>query len=392
MSYQVKWIHSGMRGAPVLSGTAGALIAAIDAFLLTGFGQVTPLSVSVSGGVATATLNVGESFQQHCVVLVQGATDAALNGEARVLTATSSGITWATSAADGPASGAITIKVAPVGQWEKVFSATNVAVYRSTDVTGARFYYRMDDTGTVSARLRGFVSMTDVDTGDGPFPTDAQVSGGMHLIKSSVASAAAAPYILAADSRALLLAISPRVPSNSGHLSSPVRGFGDPKPLNPAGDAWAAFVSGATDSSSTAVTAVNGALDSNNSGLYLARDASGLGGAVVVGTLPYVGGTSVSGGDQTLGRFPSSVTGQLMVSGRFLYQNNSATDRPPRADVPGVLHVPQTNVLGLVNRLDFLDGSGVHAGRKLLALASNATSLNTAPTGISLLDITGPWR
>ena len=55
-TYSVKWFTSDMRGAPVVSGTAGTLIAMLDACLVTGFGVVTATSVTVSGGVATATL------------------------------------------------------------------------------------------------------------------------------------------------------------------------------------------------------------------------------------------------------------------------------------------------------------------------------------------------
>ena len=39
--FPVKYIHSDMRGAPVLSGTPGAMIGVLDAFLITGFGTVT---------------------------------------------------------------------------------------------------------------------------------------------------------------------------------------------------------------------------------------------------------------------------------------------------------------------------------------------------------------
>ena len=69
MQYPVKYIHSGMRGAPVLSGTPGALIGVLDAFLLTGFGMVTAQRVTVSGGVATAHVQSGQSFDAGTVIL-----------------------------------------------------------------------------------------------------------------------------------------------------------------------------------------------------------------------------------------------------------------------------------------------------------------------------------
>ncbi len=105
-STAVKWIRHDMRGAPEIKGNApGALIAALKALLVTGWGSTTALSVSVEAGIATATVTAGSSFTEHAVVLVAGATPAALNGEARVLTASNTQITFATTAPDGLATG-----------------------------------------------------------------------------------------------------------------------------------------------------------------------------------------------------------------------------------------------------------------------------------------------
>jgi hypothetical protein len=51
---------------------------------------------------------------------------------------------------------------------DKVYSGTNKAVYRFT--TGQRFYLRVDDNYGQEARVRGYESMSDVDTGTDPFP------------------------------------------------------------------------------------------------------------------------------------------------------------------------------------------------------------------------------
>ena len=124
---------------------------------------MTAQRVTVAGGIATATLQAGQSFEPHTVIAVAGATPDALNGQARVLTATPSQITFATAAADGPASGTITIRVAPVGGWEKVFAGANKAVYRSTHPKASGFCLRVDDSAATYMRVRGFESMTDLD-------------------------------------------------------------------------------------------------------------------------------------------------------------------------------------------------------------------------------------
>lgn len=388
-TFPVKYINNNMRGAPQLSGTAGTLIAVLDAFLITGFGQVTALSVTVAGGIATASLQSGQSFDPYCVVWVDGATPAELNGEARVLTSSSSSITFATTAPDGVATGAITIKVAPVGQWEKPFTGTNKAVYRSTDVTGSRFCLWVDDSGTTTARVRGFESMTDVNTGTGPFPADAQISGGGYWFKSNAASAAAARYDLIGDSRFFLPGLSGTVT-----MASPLRGFGDLLPLRSAGDAFAVAISCISSGSSSSSNFYLGTFDRQegvSDAVYCSRALSGLGGAQQVGIRSYVGSANLaSGADNSLGVFPSLVDGELKYSRCYVHAGDGGT---PRADVPGVLRVPQAGVLSQIQPRDTLEGTGAFAGRRLLALGSTSNSITSAGvTGIVLVDITGPWR
>lgn len=386
-TFPVKYINNDMRGAPQLSGTAGTLIAVLDAFLITGFGQVTALSVTVAGGIATASLQSGQSFDPYCVVWVDGATPAELNGEARVLTSSSSSITFATTAPDGVATGAITIKVAPVGQWEKPFTGTNKAVYRSTDVTGSRFCLWVDDSGTTAARVRGFESMTDVNTGTGPFPADAQISGGGYWLKSHVASAAAARYDFIGDNRFFLSGLGGAV-----SMASPLRGFGDLLTLRTAGDAFA--VANSCSSNINSASFYLGTFDrqdASSDAVYCARALSGLGGAQQVGIRSYVGVANVaSGSDNSLGVFPSLVDGELKYSRCYVHAGDGGT---PRADVPGVLRVPQAGVFSQIQPRDTLEGTGAFAGRRLLALGSTSSPITlVAATGIVLVDITGPWR
>lgn len=64
------------------------------------------------------------------------------------------------------------------GGWEKPFTGTNLAVYRS--LTGNRHYLRVDDTQAVYSRLRMYRSMTAVSTGTNQYPTNAQ-AGNINL-------------------------------------------------------------------------------------------------------------------------------------------------------------------------------------------------------------------
>lgn len=204
----VKWFLSTMQGAPRLSGTAGDMIGLLDACLINGFNVTAPNSLAVLGGIASLYYSGGgHGYVLHQVILVEGATPATLNGEWRVTEVDANYVRFAAPGEpDGTASGTIGVRTAPVGQWEKAFSGTNKAVYRSTDIAGTRLYLRIDDTGTLSARARGYEAMTDVDTGTGPFPTLAQVADpGAQWMKSFQANTTSRPYSLVGDSRLFYL-------------------------------------------------------------------------------------------------------------------------------------------------------------------------------------------
>ena len=83
----------------------------------------------------------------------------------------------------------------PSQGWSIAYTDTNKRVYRLPTGT-TQFYLRVDDTGTTDGRLRGWEVKADINdsvdaNNTGPFPTDAQVSGGLYMYKSSTANATA---------------------------------------------------------------------------------------------------------------------------------------------------------------------------------------------------------
>lgn len=395
-NFPVKRMSSTMRGAPQMDGSAGGggYLAALYAFLITGWGPTTALAVTISGGVATATFNAGVYFEDYSVIQISGATSpAALNGEARVISHTGNTITFATSAPDGVATGDITIKYAPVG-WECPFKDGNKAVFRSADPQSPRFFVRIDDTGSTEARVRAYESMTDIDTGVNPFPTEAQIPGGGYHYKSTTAnSTKVLGYELIADSRLYLFGIASSILAVT-IPNMPLRGFGDMIALAPGGDPWATAISCAGSGGSGSGTPnAYGAFDFASStphSVYVARDFSGVGGSLAVASQPYIGSASAaSGNDSALGPFPSSIDGELKYTRRYFRASDGST---PRAHVPGILHIPQTNVLGGIKPGDLIHGSGEMAGRMLLAVAGGSSGANSSAVGIKLVDLTGPWR
>jgi hypothetical protein len=134
-------------------------------------------------------------------VEIAGATPSGLNGEKRVLSVTATEFTFdATGISDQTASGTITAKVPGLG-WTKQFTDTNKAVYLPADVAATGNRIRIDDTGAQTMRAVGYRSMTDVDTGDDPYPTTAQVSGGLYISKSSSSDGTDRAWIIIGDER-----------------------------------------------------------------------------------------------------------------------------------------------------------------------------------------------
>ncbi len=148
MSYPVKFFHSGMQGAPVLSNNWGDLIGVLDACLVTGFNLKAVDSITSAAGVATATVSTGHGYKVDQIVFITGCEQTAYNGEQRVTGVTASTFTFAvtgTPASPATTQTSISCKVAPLG-WEKAFSGTNKAAYRSTDPASPRHYLRVDDS------------------------------------------------------------------------------------------------------------------------------------------------------------------------------------------------------------------------------------------------------
>lgn len=397
----VKYFSSTMSGAPVLSGTVGSMIALFDALLKDGFDTKTLTSLVAAGGVMTATFTGTHSSLVDTVVLIAGVTGgptgfAGANGEQKVVARPSATTTtWATTLPDGTYTGTITMKMAPLG-WLKSFSGTNKAVYKSNDPASSGMYFRVDDTGAQIVRVVGYETMSDVDTGLGAFPTNAQVSGGGYWGKSQVASAAAVAWQLVGDSRMVYHSIQVGYSSNSTFQIAAVRGFGDPIALRPGGDPYSAFVHYCVNSTPAAI---DGCLGNNQAAqLSSPRSYTGLGSAVFetsqiwgLGNL----GAQYSGVTDLHGAFPNRVDGALYLSKKLIVESGTTY---PRAELPGFYSVTQTLVWNTFKAGDKTPGAGVLAGRTLVAMncvgatVNMAAAASAANTGVVMIDITGPWR
>ncbi len=201
---EVKVFKSTDSGAPALSGTAGTLIAVLDACLQNGYGDVTLDSVVIASNVATCTKSTGHGFAMignvGPVIRISGATPAGLNGDWRITVVSTTQFTFATTGiSDQTATGTIVAKRAPAG-FTKEFSGTNLAAYRSDDMTGTRLYLRVDDTATNFPPVAMYEDMTDANTGT--------LSYSAYTMKSDTADAVARAWTIIADTRCFYLIVT----------------------------------------------------------------------------------------------------------------------------------------------------------------------------------------
>jgi hypothetical protein len=391
ISTAVKWAVSSMTGAPTLNGTAGSLIAVLDAFLVNGFGTKAVDSAVVTNGICRMAITGGSAVQDHCVIQLAGVTGdgAVLNGLQRVNTATTSYVEFACDLPDGPLTGAITFKIAPLG-WEKVFSKTNVGVYRSTDPAGTRAYYRVDDTNALYTRVTMYESMTDVDTGVAATPTSP--AGGFYWHKRTSAAATGVYWVLRGDSRGFYISVAPQAatsPATSGGYGLYTHYAGDLNSYR-SGDAWGAVLTGAL---STTYTDLSGCVFTANGvtgGLVLQRMSAGLGGAVQVSRAITGNTAATSGNDATLGVYPSRADNGLRLS-PIMLSDGVMGNFGPRGELPGAYHCPQTGLVGAMGTDAFMTpGQGVYSNRRLQSVGGG--SVSAAALGCGFIDITGPWR
>ena len=392
----VKFWSSLMDGVakPTISGALGSYIALIDA-LIAGFDSKS-CTINVAGGVATVAWSGLHSCMTDTVVLISGATGAwtDLNGEQKITAKTpgAASATFATALGNGAATGSITIAMAPLPYWTKVFAGTNLAAYRSLDPLSNGFFHRIDDTN-YWIRCIGYETMTDVNTGLGLFPTTALLNGGTYSYKSNLIGAAVNPWVVFADSRSIHFMLAANFQNGAGGFHGPLHGFGDGVATRPGGDPWISYMSG---TNASALSSGYGGLDSPIASgvVYVPRNYTGLGSSYAVNSWPFSGSTNLaSGADSIFGSFPSPLDGIMRLSPRVLAQSGFI-----RAWVPGVYHAPHSLVADSFRFGDRVTGSGSLAGKRFFVINppsttwGGVTQISSASCGASFIDVVGPWR
>lgn len=388
-STSVKYFHSAMAGAPVLSGTAGALIAVLDACLVNGFNVKAVDTLTVASGVATATIGLGiGAFEADTVALVSGATPSGLNGQKRILTVdtVTNTVTFdATGISDQTATGTISIKMAPAG-WEKQFTGTNLAAYRSADPASTQAALRVDDTAEQNARVVGYESMSDVNTGTRPFPTSAQASGGLWWPKASAATATPRAWTVIADSKTIYLHMHTAT-TNLG-VAGVLVAFGDfdsQMLLDP----MPCLITGMSSDIAASVAAAPEDLSNATSTLiYLGASHDGVTNSVAATTQPesyWNGAGNLWSGYQSvpaLPTFPNTTDNGIVLTRKLL----TVAGVGLRGAMRGLGFSLQNSVAALAWRTKIAADGRVH-----FAVNSGGAAYAVAAYTAVLFDVIGPW-
>lgn len=397
----IKLFHAGQIGAPQLSGSNGSLIGVLDAVLVNGYNSVSITSITRSGGTATVATSVAHGLSSGDSATISGATQAEYNVEAIVSVIDSTNFSYSVAGAPvTPATGAPAVKRAS-GGFSKEFAGTNKAVYRSLNTAlTCRPYLQVIDAGATAgaakeAQVRGYMTMTDIDTGGEPFPSVAQLAGGLFAYKSNLSSAAARPWVLITDGnifyfQACMDQAPASMQASGGYLWW--LAFGDIAPTRPL-DPYCGILAacGATNQQVTGLASacINGlfygaARNFNigaGSAFYLPRSFGQVVGAVT-------GSTSGHGWDQiAMGSLALLAYPHPPDNGFYMTPVNVTQGGVIRGRLPGVYEPLQGRCLNQFDTVQNVDG---YPGRTFMALwGQNAQSTST--TGMLMFDLTGPW-
>lgn len=389
MSTSVKFFNSDMPGAPQCSGTAGALLAVLDACLVTGFGLQTAASATVVSGVCTLTLPTTPAMQVGSVALVAGATPAGLNGEQRVTAITANTVSFATAEADTTPTGTITVKLAPAG-WLKAFAGTNTGAYKvdpalHPDSTG--IFCKVDDTTTTNAKIVGYESMTDISTGLGEFPTTVQTP--LWVFKSDAANTATRAWLVVCDSRMVYVGVHSHTNDYLNYAPS-WWCFGE-FASKKATDAYRFLISGNTDAAGHSEEhGTRSIASTNNTNLtYVARSYTALGGGVKTQNTTWPSSYGCSGNIAAPLAYPNGPDyGLYLCPADIMEQSPYCL----RGRLPGMLMIPH-NVLRKIcpdAKTAYLDSDVPgYPGRTIGFMPCAYTS---SDWGVVAFDLTGPWE
>lgn len=256
--------------------------------------------------------------------------------------------------------------------WTQAFTGTDKAAFQAGE--GLQHYFRLNDSGAGTggakeALIRGFVAMTDVDTGTDPFPSDAQsalTEDSLIARKSVTADATARAWVVVADERTCYVFVKTGDNANN-YLAF---AFGEFYSFLPS-DAYSSFLVARTTENSGTITndnldrliiTINIAVQ----GHYFPRGYTQLGTSVQFGKHGDVAKSNSS--TFTVGIIPlyNPEDGGLYVSRLWISDSTTLPANNIRGVFRGLWHC--LHPVASVNDLDTFNGVGDLAGKTFLLL------------------------
>lgn len=256
--------------------------------------------------------------------------------------------------------------------WTKPLTGTNKAAFKQGG--GNQFYLRVQDDapgagGAKEARLRGYETMSDVDTGTGLFPTVAQMANGVFARKSTSADGTTRPWIVVADDRTVYVFVQTGDSANVYFTFA----FGDFYSLV-TGDGYRTFIVGRSSENSIStnldclgdIRGLKG--DGASPATYVARNYLGVSTAITIqkhgDTWPQ-GGTGGSGLYGTI-PFPNPTDGGIYLSPVWLSDITTSPAFHLRGKMRGMWHF--LHAAGSLSDGDTFSGVGDLSGKTFLAI------------------------
>jgi hypothetical protein len=395
----VQVFMSTQQGAPSVNGVAGSLITMLDAVLVNGYGQVNVSTITRSGVTATVTTATAHGLATGDVALIGGATQGDYNGSFVVTVTNATSFTYVVAnSPTTPATGTITARRAPAG-FAKTFSGANKAVYRAIDTSSRRHFFRFVDDGTTGggareARLWGYETMTDVDTGTGIYPTAGQLANGFFCQKSGTADSTAKNWVVISDGKTVYCFMYIDSNVSGGDITAPGNnmnafGFGDAVEFR-TGDTFLSWVGGNPQTNNFSSTqysslfAAQSSITNSNPSTTVAtvisaRDFTGVAGARAMGLF----GTALSAGmGSTVNiNYPHQIDNGFYMVPVVLTQGSPALIR---GRMPGYFEPLHSNCFPNTQIIENIIG---YTGRRFMMLWGK----NSSSVGAVVVDITGPW-
>ena len=321
-------------GHPVLTGTAGTLLALLKACLVDGYGANSISVLTQSGGVATATCTNAHGMPLGTSVkrTISGANEAGYNVEATVTSTGTSTFTYAVvGGTPAAATGTISVKCAGSGWTKPIADSGNIGMFKQPAGSNG-FCLRVDDVASANtARVVGYESMASLASGANAFPTDIQVPSGLYISKSSTSDSVERAWILYCNGPLFYLVINQS--GVADWSASSAMCFGDFSSYR-SGDSFNTILTSATTASAAAsnLQSLVATITTGLTGHYVARTHAQSGTSVPCNK----GADSFKGAGQTsMGTagqaYPAPADGGLYVSPVWISENSTV-----RGVLPGI--------------------------------------------------------